>query len=215
MILLSLFSLSAADYYIGAEGGAAFNTVVAGKGYRNYKYKVAAGFKASVPVVIMFSENYGLDTGISVYGKNYKYSQNVAVSATESQTNFDLRYKNTYVEIPVAFRASLPLSPFDLYFSVGGYIGYWVYGERKGTTVNGNGKSEDVREVLDLSLCNRIDAGALLKFGAGVDIDRFRFYADMELAFSVTSMNKRQKYGAYRTHNSTLSLTLGTAVRIN
>lgn len=79
MLFSVMLTLSAATYYVGAEGGLAVNTVVAGKGYRNYKYSAEIGFKSSIPVVIMFTDNLGLDTGLAMYGKNYKSYQTVTV----------------------------------------------------------------------------------------------------------------------------------------
>lgn len=216
LLSLSVFTLSATDYYLGAEGGIAFNTVVAGKGYRNYKYSVSSGYKVSVPFTIMFTKNYGLDTGLSLYGKNYKYSQRVAVSSTSNQTNFNLKIENIFLELPVSFRLNFPLKSFDLYCSLGGYVGWWLYGDRSGTTINGNGNGEAVDEITDLSLYNRIDAGVSVEFGADINFyERFRSYIEAEIAFSATSMNKKQKFGAYLTHNATLSITLGMNARFN
>lgn len=214
MLFSVMLTLSAATYYVGAEGGLAVNTVVAGKGYRNYKYSAEVGFKSSVPVLIMFTDNLGLDTGLAMYGKNYKSYQTVTVDG-KKQVNYNLEVNNGYLELPIAFRASLPIKNFNFYLSVGGYMGAWLYGSRSGTVVNGNDKVEEVNETTDLSLYNRFDAGLLARIGADVGFGAFKLYAQYEYAFSVTDMNKSQKYGAYPIHNSTFSITLGALWGIN
>ena len=213
-LLLSVLTLSAATYYVGAEGGVTFNTVAAAKGYRNYKYSAAVGYKVSLPFVVTFNDNLGLETGISVYAKNHKYSQNVSASGTE-QRNFDLSISNGFVTLPLLFRFTIPVKQFDIYASVGGYAGYWVYARKTGVVLNGNSKDENVDTMTDLSLYNRIDAGLCAKIGGGISFGQFRGYIEGEYDFSLTSMNKGQKYGDYRIHNSTFCVTLGILWGIN
>ncbi len=214
-LVLVTFSLSATVCYVGAEGGVAFSSVVASKGYRDYEYKMGVGYKASIPVVIKFTENIGLDTGVSVYGKYYKYSQDVVGNNSKKQTNFDLDIKNGFVTFPVALRLSYPISRFDIYTSLGGYLGVWAYGNRSGKVINGNDKSENVSEKTDLTLYNRFDSGVRVSVGTGVKFGSFYGYLQWEYDFSLTDMNKRQKYGAYRMHNSTFLVTLGLLWGIN
>lgn len=214
-LVLVTFSLNAATYYVGAEGGVAFNSVVANKGYRNYEYKMGVGYKASIPVVIKFNDIIGLETGVSVYGKYYKYSQEVVGYNNNKQTNFNLEIKNGFVTFPVALRLSYPISQFDIYTTIGGYLGVWAYGSRSGSVINGNEKSENVSEKTDLSLYNRFDSGVRVSVGTGVNFGSFYGYIQVEYDFSITDMNKRQKHGAYRVHNSTLLVTLGLLWGIN
>ncbi len=216
LLLLSvMLSLSATTYYVGADGGMTATMVVAGEGYRDYKYSVGLGYKASVPVVIMFDKHLGLDTGISLYGKYYKSAQSIKSGST-SQDNFVLDVKNGFLEFPIALRAILPIgSSIDAYFSLGGYVGWWLYGVRSGSVMNMNDEKESVSEMTDLSYYNRLDAGISTKIGCGYSFDSFRLYGENEFAFSLTDMNKAQKYGAFPIHNITYSVTLGLLWRID
>lgn len=214
-LLLTALTLSAATFYTGAEGGLTFNSIAASKGYRSYDYGMAMGFKASVPVVVTFSDNLGLETGISFYSRNYSYSQNVKNDSGEMQSNFDLVIQNGFITLPVMFRFSIPAGDFDFYTSLGGFAGFWLYGKRDGSVRNGNDRTEEVSERTDLSLYNRFEAGVSLKIGADMNFGSFRGYVEGEYDFSLTDMNKDQKYGAYRVHNSTFSVTLGILWGIN
>ena len=213
-LLLAALTLSAATVYVGAEGGVTFNTVVAAKGYRNYRYSPAVGYKVSVPVVVTFNDNMGLETGLGVYAKNHRYSQTVSSSGTE-QTNFDLSVSNGFVTLPVLFRFSIPVKQFDIYASVGGFVGYWVYARKAGYVLNGNSKKENVDTMTDLSLYNQIDAGVAAKLGFDINFGSFQGYVQGEYDLSLTGMNKSQKHGAYITHNSTFCVTLGILWGIN
>lgn len=215
MLVLASFSLSAAVYYVGAEGGVTLNTVIAGKGYRDYKYNLGVGYKVSVPFVVEFTDNLGLETGLSVYGKYYRYSQ-VVNAYGKKQTNFDLDVRNGYLSLPVAFRLSVPVSSsFDIFTTLGGFMGFWVYGNRSGSVVNGNSAKESVNEYTDLSLYNIFDAGVRATLGAGMSFGPFLGYLEGEYCLSLTDMNKSQKYGSYHIHNSTFLVTLGILWGIN
>ncbi len=213
-LVLVAFSLSAATYYVGADGGVTLNNVIAQKGYRNYDYSMGVGYKVSIPIVITFNDNLGLESGVSVYGKYYKYSQTVDAGG-KKQANFDLNIRNGFLTFPVAFRLAFPISNFEIFTTLGGYLGAWVYGNRSGSVINGNDKSESVNEYTDLSLYNRFDAGVRSTVGAGVNFGQFLAYLQGEYDFSITDMNKRQKYGSYKIHNSTFLVTLGILWGIN
>lgn len=217
IVILTLLSvmlgLSAASYYVGAEGGVTFNTVIAGKGYRSYEYDWAVGCKASLPFVVQFNDNFALETGLSLYGKSYSYLQKVDASG-EKQTNFDLSVKNGFMSIPLLLRVYIPVGKFDFYAAAGGWLGFWAYGSRKGSVMNGNDKSESVEEKTDLSLYNRFDAGVSAKLGFDVDFGPVRGYVEGEYGLTLTDMNVRQKHGSFPVHNSTFSLTVGALMEI-
>lgn len=215
MLALTLVSLNAATYYVGADGGATLSTAVAGKGYRNYTYSYGVGYKAGVPFVVMFNDNLGIKTGVSMYGKYYRYSQTVTGYSGEPQTNFLLSIKNGFLEFPIALKADLPLNGFDLYFTAGGYVGAWLYGNRSGSVHNGNSKAENVSEDTDLNLYNRFDAGVSVSVGGGIEFGQFVGYVEGEYALSLTDMNKSQKFGSFPVHNSTFAVTLGLLWGIN
>ena len=212
--LMTLLNLDAATCYTGLDGGLTLNSVVAAKGYRNYEYDMALGFKTSLTVVTAFNDNLGLETGLSLYARNYSYSQKVAADTEEKQLNFDLVVQNGFLTLPVMFRFSIPRGDFDFYASLGGFAGLWLYGSRSGSVRNGNDIIEDVNEKTDLALYNRIEAGICAKLGADINFGSFKVYAEGEYDFSLTSMNKSQKYETYRVHNSTFCATLGILWRI-
>lgn len=215
LILFSvMLSLNATTYYVGADGGLTINSIVAGEGYRKYEYSAQLGYKASVSVVIMFTDNLGLNTGLAMYGKNYKGFQTVSVDG-ENQENYNLEINNGFLEFPVAFRASISLQRFDFYGIAGGYMGLWLYGNRSGKVMNGNNKAQDVNESIDFSLYNRFEAGLIATTGVAINFGCFKGYAQYEYSFSLTDMNKSQKHGSFPIHNSTSSITLGLLWGIN
>lgn len=214
-LLMVMLSLGAASYYVGAEGGVTFNTVIAGKGYRSYEYDWAAGYKASVPFVVAFNDNFALETGFSLYGRSYNYTQKVDLSDGTKQTNFDLAVRNGFMTIPLLMRVYVPVGEFDFYASLGGWVGFWAYGSRKGSVMNGNDKSESVDEKTDLSLYNRFDAGVSAKLGFDVNFGSFKGYVEGGYDLSLTDMNVRQKHGSFPVHNSTFSVTLGVLMGID
>lgn len=212
--LLFVTSLSASTYYVGFDSGLVVTNIIAGSGYRNYEYKESSGYKVSVPIVMMFTDNFGLDTGVSLNWKNYNKSQTVKASG-ETQKNFDLDVRNCYLEFPIAFRSSVTIDELDLYCSVGGFLGALLYGDRTGQVINMNGTSEKVSEKTDLSLRNRFDAGVSVKLGAGINMGRFKFYYDVEYDYSLTDNFIWQRNGANHIHNSTYALTFGLLWGIN
>lgn len=217
-------SLSAAGYYLGADGGVTFNTVVAGKGYRNYKYDYRVGYKAEVPFLVTFNDYVGLESGVAIYGKNYRYSQKVEYDVRGtfsgrvehiSQVNFDYIIRNGFLSFPLSFRASLPIGDFSLFLSLGGYVGVWLYGGREGTAINQNDIEVKVKDNVDFSAYNRFDGGLRLRVGADYSFYSFRIYTAFEYLYSLADMNKKQRNGAYPIHNSTFSITLGILYRFN
>ncbi len=213
-LLSAMLGLGAASYYVGAEGGVTFNTVAAGRGYRSYEYDWAVGYKTSVPFVVQFNDNFALETGLSLYGRSYNYSQKVDLSDGGKQTNFDLAVRNGFMTVPLLARVYIPVGEFDFYASLGGWIGFWAYGSRKGTVMNGNDKSESVEEKTDLSLYNRFDAGVSAKLGFDVDFGPVRGYVEGEYGLTLTDMNVRQKHGSFPVHNSTFCVTIGALMEI-
>lgn len=211
-LLLTLMSLSALSWYIGGDGGVTFNTVVAGNGYRDYKYDYRVGYKAEVPVVISFNDYVGLESGVAIYGKNYKYSQSVKYN---NQTNFNYIIRNGFISFPFSVRASYPIKDFSVFLSLGGFMGVWVYGRREGTAINQNDWTVDVSEKTNFSYYNRFDAGIRVRVGADYEFYSFKVYASCEYLYSLSDMNKKQRHGAYQIHNSTFSVTLGILYRFN
>ncbi len=212
-LLVFLISLSASEYYIGADGGVTFNTVIAGSGYRDYKYDWRQAYKAEVTFAAALNNYFALESGISMYEKNYEYSQSVEYN--NNQTNFDYTIRNGFLSFPFSVRSSYPIKDFSFFLSLGGYVGVWIYGFREGTAINQNGREVDVSEKTDLSYYNDFDGGIRLRVGADYKFYSFKIYTALEYLYSISDMNKRQKRGAYPIHNSTFAITVGLLYRIN
>ncbi len=207
-----MLTLGAATYYVGADGGVTLGNVISGGGYRDYRYSWAAGYKASIPVVISLDENIAVETGVSMYGKYYRGSQFLTSLFTYT---YQLDVKNGFLEFPLSFRVTFPVNIVDIYLSLGGFMGAWLYGSRNGTVLDMNGKDVPVDEVTDLSYYNRFDAGMSAKFGVAVNLGAFKLYLENEASLSLTDMNVRQKHGANPIHNFTYAATLGVLWGIN
>lgn len=209
-----MLTLGAATYYVGAEGGVTTNTVISGGGYRNYEYSWAPGYKASVPVIVEFNDTFALETGLSMYGKYYISSQMVT-SGSYSFETYNLKVRNGFLELPASLRLTFRTNIADLYVSVGGYMGLWLYGSRSGKVMNLGAYYENVDEVTDLSLYNRFDAGLNAKYGFALNIGAFKIYAAIEMTYSLTDLNAGQKYNSSPLHNFTYSPQMGFLWGIN
>ena len=232
LLVLTVFSLGAVTYHVGISAGGDLNFVVAGKGYRDYRYGAKVGFTGGIDFVLDFTKHLSLESGITYMNKNYSYKR-----STSGVTTVDYRVSNGYLLLPVEMRVTIPLpakvektvenedgtvstvtekgeSDFSLFLSGGGFVGVWLYGKRSGTVMGITGK-ESVDELTDLSVYNQFDAGFLVSLGVSMDIGKIDCYAKLGYMQSLTDMNKKQTYGSYPIHNSSVSLTLGALWGIN
>ncbi len=215
LLTLAICSLSAATVYVGGELGINSNSIIAGRGYSGYEYSAAVGADFSVPVVVEFTPNIALQTGLSLQEKAYEYTKNVKVKG-ETDTIFVYSVSNCFVELPLALRMSINFggSRWGAFCTVGGYLGYWAYGTRSGNAY-GFTSVRPVEEETDLSLYNRFEAGVSLAGGVDVEFGSYDAYLLFGYSLSLTDMNKSQKYASYPVHNSTVSVAAGLLWGIN
>ncbi len=215
LLTLALCSLSAATVYVGGEIGINSNSVIAGSGYSGYEYSASAGADIAVPVVVEFTPNFALQTGLSLQGKAYGYTKNVTIKG-ENNTIFAYSVGNSFIELPLSLRMSLNFggSRWGAFCTVGGYLGYWTYGMRSGAAY-GFTSARPVEEETDLSLYNRFEAGVSLAGGVDVEFGSYDAYLLFGYSLSLTDMNKSQKYASYPMHNSTVTVAAGLLWGIN
>lgn len=223
-LVLVVFGLSAATVSVGVEGGADYNTIIAGKGYRDYKYSGKFSYTVSVPVVVEFTPSLGLETGLSFTEKDYHYKRTTGTLQYAELSNLDtIDYTlyNGFVSFPVAFRYTLSFgeeSDLALYATAGGFVGYWVKGRRTGKVLGASLSvaSENIDEAVNFDYYNRFDAGLLATLGLKWQFsEKFDAFVEAGYSLSLTDMNKHQKHGSYPIHNSTVTISGGIMWGIN
>ncbi len=211
-LMLVLFSLSAGSLYVGAGGGVGANAVIRGENYKLYEYDSASGYNMKVPVVYEINGWAGLESGLTLSGKNYILQRDYRNMAIE-----DFSVANVFLEIPLLFRASTPTySGFALFATAGGYLGYWIWGREKGKVMGmALEKTSDIDQDKDLSTKNRFEAGISVSGGCYLDFSRLRIQFAASYALSLTDMNLPQKKGGYPLYNSTFTVDFALMWRIN
>lgn len=214
-----VFSLSAAALSVGLEAGADWNGIIAGEGYRNYAYSNKNGFTVSIPVLLELMPSLELETGLSYAMKNYGYSRTVEDDPASVRTLDYSRY-NHFIEVPVALRYTDTLggSGVSLFASVGGFVGFWVYGSRSGYaySISRNPGLIPFDEKTDLENYNICQAGVSASLGVKFKLsDRADSYIRAGYCLALTDLNRAQKYGSYPIHNSTVTLTGAVTWRVN
>lgn len=217
--LLMVFSLSAAALSVGLEAGADWNGIIAGEGYRNYRYSNKTGFTVSIPVLLELMPSLELETGLSYTMKNYGYSRTVEDDSASVRTLDYSRY-NHFIEVPVALRYTDTLGggSVSLFASVGGFFGLWVYGSRSGYaySISRNPGLIPFDEKTDLENYNICQAGVSASLGVKFKLsDRADSYIRAGYCLALTDLNRAQKYGSYPIHNSTVTLTGAVTWRVN
>lgn len=210
-LILTVVSVYGSSVSIGLESGMDYNMIAAGKGYKDYIYSGKFGFTASIPVLIEFTPSLALETGLSYYMKNYGYSRTATDDSVSIKT-LDYACYNHFLELPLAFRytCNIPGSKLSLFASLGGFCGFWVYGSREGYIYSVSTKPGLIpfSDITNLESYNVFHAGLLTTLGAQWKFSK-RLRASVRAGYSVmlSDLNKREKYGSYPVHNSTVTLT--------
>ena len=205
-LMLVLCSLTAGSFYTGLEGGVGINTIISGKDYKGYNYGSSSGYTLSVPVIYEFNEWTGIESGLSFSGKNYTLERYYRGSAM-----VDLKMSNVFVEVPLLARFRTPAySGLALYGSIGGYLGFWAWGQQKGEAIGlAMPDTTPVDQKTDLSHRNRFEAGVEAALGCTIDFSRLRVQFGLRYALSLTDMNLSQEKGGYPLYNSTFTVGCG------
>ncbi len=212
-LFLLVFPLSAIKVRAGASMGFSINSIIAGKGYRNYEYGEKPGFSFSADFVLDFTSFSGIETGIEYIGRNYSISRSAFYSGSES-TVLAYTVTNSFLLVPLALRFTLPVSMNDdkdiltVFSSVGGYASFWMTGRRRGRELTLS-YSADVDEKTDLDLYNRFDGGLAASLGLLIGKRDTQWSFRLSYSLSLTDMNRYQRHGAYPIHNSTFVFSSG------
>ena len=218
----ALLLLSAATVSLGLEAGADYNMIKSGNGYRNYTYSDKIGAAASIPVLIEFTPSLALETGVSYYLKNFGYSRSVSEDTSSVPVKtLDYTSYNHFVELSAAFHYTYAIpqsSTLYLIASGGGFIGFWVYGSRAGYaySISRNPKLTYFKDTLNLDNYSIFQAGVYASLGVKWQFSRkTSLFIRAGYSYTLTDLNKMQKYGAYPVHISTIVLSGGIMWRVN
>lgn len=210
-LILAVVSVYGSTVSIGLESGMDYNMIIAGKGYKDYIYSGKFGVLASIPVLIELTPSLALETGLSYYMKNYGYSRTVRDDSVSIKT-LDYACYNHFLEFPLAFRYTwnIPGSKLSLFLSLGGFCGFWVYGSREGSIYSVSTKPGLIpfSDRTNLESYNVFHVGLLTTLGTQWKLSkRLRGYIRAGYSVMLSDLNKREKYGSYPVHNSTVTLT--------
>lgn len=207
VLMLILISLSAGSFYVGTDGGVGFNSIISGKNYKGYSYGSASAYYLSVPVIYEFNEWTGIESAVVLSGRNYTLERYYQRSTVE-----DLRMNNVFVEVPILAR--FRTSAYDglaLFASVGGFLGYWAWGQQKGDAMGlAMTETTPVDQETELDRRNRFQAGVEASVGCTIDFSRLRVQFCCRYALTLTDLNLPHEKGGYPLHNSTF--TVGCAL---
>ncbi len=227
LILFLVYSLGAAVVSVGCEMGPNYNMIIAGKGYRDYRYEGKFNLTARAPVVIEFTPSIGLQTGVVYIEREYGYRRsavNKSLSAISTEPYYfdtiDYEFHNQFLDFPLALRYTYTFgeSGWSVYGTLGGFAGFWIDSKRAGAGLNVDlePQMDAVSDELDLDYFNRFDAGVEAAVGVKWQFSKkVDAHVSLGYALSLTDMNKAQEHGSYPVHNSTLSLTGGVMWGIN
>ncbi len=219
ILILACFSISATTFYIGLEAGGNYNVVIAGEGYKGYTYSNKFGASASIPLLVEFTPSLAIETGLSYSMKDFGYSRTVNNDSLSIRTLDYVRY-NHFIELPLALRYTYAVldNKLDVFASLGGFVGVWVYGLRSGYaySVSINPSLIPFSEETDLSNYNifhsGVSASAGLKWRFSNMVDA---YIRAGYSLTLTDLNKGQTCGSHPVHNSTITLIGGIMWRVN
>ena len=102
LLILLVFSLPASSLFVGIGGGRTYNRIIAGENYTGYEYLSGFGWKASLPVTVECTPNFGFETGVSLTEKTYRIFRE-----THGVTPVDVTETNLFVTVPVTLRVSV------------------------------------------------------------------------------------------------------------
>jgi CubicO group peptidase (beta-lactamase class C family) len=201
-------------WYIGVEGGYAYNRLFSSSGYRAFtEYQDGHGFMVGIPVQYRFFDWFALQSGVQYIQKNY------ALARTEMNSAIRSEWTNRYLELPVLSTFSFGGSRLRGFFNAGGFIGLWLDSHIKGT---GLGVSEnpydpsyiqyvdyDEKVSWDDERDNRFEAGLIAGTGIQYRFDAFTVFIEGRYSYGLTDMQKDYMYNKVPRINDTLTIQTG------
>ena len=123
-----------AQWRVGVNAGATYNMYSIDKQYMtDYKYDGVWSFTTGVTGQYNFKDWFGLRAGLNVMQRNYRHTR------SQMSENLDMKYKNTYLMLPVTANFSFGGKTLRGFTNLGIYAGYWMTSYRSGRDFNSFG----------------------------------------------------------------------------
>jgi hypothetical protein len=201
-------------WYIGLEGGYAYNTLYSSTGYRAFtEYKDGDGFTIGLPVRYQFFDWFALQTAFQYIQKNHALVRTGLNDAIHSE------WTNSFVEVPLVANFSFGSKNLRGFLNTGGYIGFWADSHIKGAALNVSENAYDLEKIhyesydeqapWDDRRDNRFEAGLLAGIGVQYAISACTFYAEGRFNYGLTDLQKDYMLQKVPRINDTITIQAG------
>jgi len=227
-IFLFCFCLSLssfAQWSVGLEGGYTRNYLQTNNANRDFtNYTPGNGFSVGVPVHYKLSNWFAIAAEPGYIQKNYLVQRSSFYAGTYQTST------NSYLQLPIMAHFMFGGEKIHGFFNIGGYGGYWLSGNVKGTIPNilnpvanvtatntylysYNPYNYNEKYTFDTHRDNRLEIGWIA--GAGVSYalnDKYSLFAEGRMMQSITDMQKNYMVNQTPRYNNTYGANLGIMV---
>ena len=198
-----------AQWRVGVTAGADYNVFSIDKQYMaDVLFDGRWGVTYGVTGQYNFTDWFGVRADFNLTQKNYRMHR-------ANIEEVDLKYRNTYLQLPVMASFSFGGKKLRGFCNLGVYGGYWVHSYRSGEDMNSfTGQSFDIKGKVefDSDRDKRWDCGLVGGVGMEYRFDR-HWAAQVELRhyYSTTSTTKQYMRNKDYRYHSTTAIQLGAS----
>ena len=198
-----------AQWRVGVTAGADYNVFSIDKQYMtDVLFDGRWGVTYGVTGQYNFTDWFGVRADFNLTQKNYRMHR-------ANIEEVDLKYRNTYLQLPVMASFSFGGKKLRGFCNLGVYGGYWVHSYRSGKDINSfTGQSFDIKGKVefDSDRDKRWDCGLVGGVGMEYRFDR-HWAAQVEVRhyYSTTSTTKQYMRNKDYRYHSTTAIQLGAS----
>jgi hypothetical protein len=206
-------------WFIGAEGGYAYNTLYTETGYRPFsQYESGHGFRVGIPVRFVIFDWLALQSGVQFIQKNYS-------SVRTNDDKIYANYTNSFIEFPLLVQVSTKVGIDDLrlFATAGAELGVWVAQHQEGSAaiiaLPGYNDDRDTSDIKYQSFNediawndtrdNRFTASLVAGLGVAYTLKPCTFYIEGRYHFGLTDLEKAYQRNKAPRINDTVSVSAG------
>ena len=205
----------AMDVSFGIEGGYSYNMLNTSTGYRLYtSYENRAGFLIGVPVLVHFSKQFALGSGLRYVQKNYRYQRTLL---GEHLLYSD--FTNGFLQVPLFLDFSLGKNNWRIFFDIGATLGFWLRSSRKGEWMGFSENPYDPdyiqieqfneRIKFDNRRDNRFESALFAGVGFRYTLKSFTPFISAQLHYGLTDLQKNYMLNQVSRYNNTITVQMG------
>ena len=207
VLMITLFAN--AQWRVGVTAGADYNVFSIDKQYMtDVLFDGRWGVTYGVAGQYNFTDWFGVRADFNLTQKNYRMHR-------ANIEEVDLKYRNTYLQLPVMASFSFGGKKLRGFCNLGVYGGYWVHSYRSGKDINSfTGQSFDIKGKVefDSDRDKRWDCGLVGGVGMEYRFDQ-HWAAQVEVRhyYSTTSTTKQYMRNKDYRYHSTTAIQLGAS----